>query len=350
MDILENNLSRMSAYCRQSGLKLRPHTKTHKIPEIARQQIDSGAYGITVAKLGEAEVMAAAGLENILIAYPMVGKLKLERLAVLARAHHITVALDSEEALEGISLAASAAGSQVDILVECDLGMRRCGVQLPDDALKLAKRTEQMPGIRFAGILFYPGNIRVPPAEQSAALEHIGAELQAYLSVLAQSGFSCEVVSGGSTPTAYHSHLIPGMTEIRCGTYVFNDRNTLELGACRLDECALQVICTVISTAVPGKAMIDGGSKTFSSDRLLSVSKAGHGWVVENPALKFDSMSEEHGHLDLLQTDYRPQVGDRLSIIPNHVCSCVNLHDTLWYHRRGQVEGCWSVAGRGKVR
>jgi D-serine deaminase-like pyridoxal phosphate-dependent protein len=350
LDTLESNLNRLSNYCRQHGLKLRPHTKTHKIPAIAQMQIQSGAHGITVAKVGEAEVMAQAGLDNILIAYPVLGTPKLDRLVKLAHSHAITVALDSVEALEGISRAAARAGCTLGILVECDLGMHRCGVQSSAEALKLAQATDRQRGVRFAGILFYAGHIWVNPSDQPAVMQEVSGRLQEFLHDMDQHGFRCEVVSGGSTPTAYSSHLVQGMNEIRCGTYVFNDRNTMDLSACQLSDCALKMLVTVVSNAVPGKAMIDGGSKTFSSDRLHSGDKDGFGYIVEHPDIRFEAMSEEHGHLDLSRCSYRPGVGERLSIIPNHVCTCVNMHDTLWFHRQGIVEGSWTVAGRGQVR
>jgi D-serine deaminase-like pyridoxal phosphate-dependent protein len=350
LDVLESNLNRLSAYCKQYNLKLRPHTKTHKIPAIAQMQIRSGAHGITVAKVGEAEVMAAAGLDNILIAYPILGTPKLDRLVELAHSRAITVALDSREALEGLGEAAARAGCTFSVLIECDLGMHRCGVQSSAEALKLAQATNRQQGVRFAGILFYAGHIWRNPFDQPAVMQEVSVRLQEFLHDMDQHGFHCEVVSGGSTPTAYNSHLVHGMNEIRCGTYVFNDRNTVDVGACRLSDCALKMLVTVVSNAVPGKAMIDGGSKTFSSDRLHSGDSDGFGYIVEHPDIRFADMSEEHGHLDLSRSSHRPGVGERLSIVPNHVCTCVNMHDTLWFHRQGIVEGSWTVAGRGQVR
>jgi D-serine deaminase-like pyridoxal phosphate-dependent protein len=350
LDVLDRNLKRLAAYSRDHQLAFRPHTKTHKIPEIARKQIETGACGITVAKVGEAEVMAEAGLDNILIAYPILGKPKLDRLMKLAHSRRITVALDSVEAVDGISSAANQSGCNLGILVECDLGMQRCGLQTVPEILKLARHVSSLPNVVFNGILFYVGQIWVDPASQPGVLEQIGIRVQEILEALQKDGLPCQVVSGGSTPTAFNSHWIKGLTEIRCGTYVFNDRNTLGLGACSLADCALNVLVTVVSNAVSGKAMIDGGSKTFSSDRLLSGGKSGFGLVLEQPAIIFESMSEEHGQLVLSASDYRPHVGERLSILPNHVCACVNLHDEIFYHRSGVVEGSWSVKGRGRLR
>jgi D-serine deaminase-like pyridoxal phosphate-dependent protein len=196
---------------------------------------------------------------------------------------------------------------------------------------------------------FYPGHIWAVPAEQGSAVQAVADKVQAVLDRISEAGLSCEIVSGGSTPAAYNSHLISTLTEIRPGTYVFNDRNTMGVGACELSDCALRVLVTVVSSAVPGRAIIDGGSKTFSGDRWISGDKAGFGLVVERPDVPFESMSEEHGHLDLSSSDFRPKIGERLSVIPNHVCACVNMHDRIWYHRKGVVEGYWQVQGRGKV-
>jgi D-serine deaminase-like pyridoxal phosphate-dependent protein len=349
LDILEANLSRLADYTRRHNLHLRPHTKTHKIPAIARMQIESGAHGITVAKSGEAEVMAAAGLDNILLAYPVLGAQKLARLAALARKKRIVIAIDSVVTAEAISQAAHSGGSRIDVLVELDVGMRRCGVASPEEAVRLAQVVDKLPSVRFAGVNLFPGHIWSLPADQAAALSEVSAKLTAVLDRLAESGFQCEVVSGGTTPTALQSHLVTRLTEIRSGTYVFNDRNTIGVGACSLSDCALRVIVTVVSNAVSGRAIIDGGSKTFSSDRWLAGSKEGFGHVAEYPQIAFEGMSEEHGHLNLSGSDHQPKVGERLSIVPNHVCPCVNLHDRIWYHRKGLVEGFWEVEGRGRV-
>ena len=349
LDILADNINRLSQYAKQHNLKVRPHTKTHKIPAIARMQIESGCHGITVAKSGEAAVMAAGGLDNILVAYPVFGTEKADRLAALAREKKITVAVDSPVTVNALSEAARKAGSTIHLLVEIDVGMRRCGVGSPAAVLALAQHIAKQPNVHFAGITFYPGQIWNPPPGQTEPLHHVADLVAATLQQLSSEGFSCEIVSGGSTPTAFNSHLVPLLTEIRPGTYVFNDRNTVGVGACSLDQCALRVMVTVVSTAVPGRAIVDGGSKTFSSDRWLSGAKEGFGHVVEDPGTLFVSTSEEHGHLDISASARKFEIGDTVSIIPNHVCACVNMHDRIWYHRNGAVEGYWSVEGRGKV-
>jgi D-serine deaminase-like pyridoxal phosphate-dependent protein len=349
LDVLNSNLNRLGAYAKQHGLKLRPHTKTHKIPAIARMQIDSGSHGITVAKSGEAVVMAAGGLDNILVAYPVFGREKWERLAALARDKKISIAVDSTVTARAISNAAQKAGSTIHLLAEIDVGMRRCGVSSPEEAAVLAAEVQKLPNVHFAGITFYPGHIWHQPEHQAAALAALGERVGVVLNRLSSMGVACETISGGSTPTAYSSHLVPHINEIRPGTYVFNDRNTLGLGACDLADCALRVIVTVVSTAVPGRAIIDGGSKTFASDRWASGDGKGFGYIVEDPSTQFESMSEEHGHLDISNAGRSYKIGDNLTVIPNHVCACVNMHDRIWYHRNGIVEGCWQVEGRGKI-
>ena len=349
LDIMERNLRSLSDYCRKHGLKLRPHTKTHKIPAIAKMQLASGCSGITVAKVGEAEVMASAGLEDILIAYPVVGPSKCERLAKLAQQRTITVSLDSIEVARGIAEAATRVGSTVNILVEFDVGMRRCGVQTVEAWLSVAQAVDKLSGLRLSGLMFYPGHIWDALPEQGPALDSISRVIEEIRTQSTQSGLNCEVVSGGSTPTAYNSHLVRRLTEVRPGTYVFYDMNETKAGYSQLADCALRVQVTVVSKAVQGRAMVDGGSKTFSGDRLISGDKQGFGFVTEHPATQFTSMSEEHGHLDLGPAD-RVKVGDRLSIIPNHVCACVNMHNQIYYHRKGVVEGSWTVEGRGKIQ
>ena len=350
LDILERNINRLADYGREHHIRIRPHTKTHKIPAIARMQIEAGASGITVAKPGEAEVMANAGLDDILVAYPVFGQEKWAKLARIAKDHTLTVGLDAEETAQGLSAAAAAAGSRIGVLVEFDAGMHRCGVCTSAEVVRLAQTVDRLPGLHFRGVMFYPGHIWDTPGEQETALGQVSQQLEEVVAELQKNGLHCEVVSGGSTPTALNSHSIKGVTEIRPGTYVFNDRNTVGVGACTLDDCALQVVATVVSTAVPGRAMIDGGSKTFSSDRWKSGGGSTLGHIQGHPEIEFTGMSEEHGHLDLHEAAGKIHVGDKLWIVPNHVCACVNMHDVMYFHRNGTVEGCWPIAGRGKVR
>jgi len=350
LDIVEGNLQRMAGYCHQHGLGLRPHTKTHKTPEVGRMQMEHGAVGLTVAKVGEAEVMAAAGLDNILIAYPIWGEEKLRRIASLAREHTILLSLDNEATAEGLSRAASAAGATVGVLVEFDVGMRRCGVEPGPDALELARKIEKMPGLNFRGLMTFPGNIWGSEADREKGAKQVAELVDQTLEPFRKAAMDVAIVSAGSTPSAFLSHKIPGVTEIRPGTYVYNDLNTYYQGACRLEDCAARVVSTVVSTAVPGRAMIDAGSKSLSSDALGSGPAKGHGYVVEAPDAPVIKLNEEHGHLDITNSTHKFYVGEVVSVIPNHVCTCVNMHDEVFLVRKGQVEGTWKVAARGKVR
>lgn len=350
LDVMDRNLARMAAYCREQQLLLRPHTKSHKIPELAQRQIASGARGITVAKLGEAEVMLNAGINDILIAYPIVGEEKTAHLARIAERAKIAVALDSADAARGISAAATKQGSAIGVLVEMDVGFHRCGLGNEDDVLALARVIDELPGIEFKGLMFFPGHFTVPPAQRAVLREQVNDFLDRMIAAFERAQLPLAIVSGGSTPTAYESSLFHGVNEVRPGMYIFNDRTTAGIEACSPNDCALSVAVTVVSTAVPGHAIVDGGSKTFSSDRYQADDNVGFGLVKEDHAAVVEKLSEEHGHLNVARSERRYRVGDRLSIVPNHVCTTLNLHDEVYGVRGEQVETSWRVAGRGKVR
>jgi D-serine deaminase-like pyridoxal phosphate-dependent protein len=350
LDIMDRNLARVAGYCRDHQLRLRPHTKTHKIPELAKRQIASGATGITVAKIGEAEVMLAAGIKDILIAYPIVGPTKTARVARLAEQASITVSLDSEEVARGLSEAAAREGAMIRVLIEMDVGFERCGFSDEADLLALGRKIAELPGLEFRGLMFFPGQFGVAPEERAAMRIQVNDFLKRTLQAFSDAGLPVTIVSGGSTPTAYEGGYFHGVNEVRPGTYIFNDRNTVAVSACSLDDCALSVIVTVVSTAVSGHAVVDGGSKTFSYDRFQGGDGSGFGIVKEDPAAAVERFSEEHGHLNIQHSERRYRVGDRLSIIPNHVCTTVNMHDEIYGVRGERVEEVWRVEGRGKLR
>ena len=350
LDVMDRNLSRMADYCRKHQLLLRPHTKTHKIPELAKRQIASGATGITVAKIGEAEVMLEAGITDILIAYPIVGAAKAQRLATIAGRAKITVSLDSEEAALGISEAASRHGTSVGILIELNVGFDRCGVSNEVEVVRLAKKVTSLPGLEFKGLMFFPGHFGVLPEQRSHLRAQVNEFLDRVFGACAREQLPLSIVSGGSTPAAFESDFFHGVNEVRPGTYIFNDRNTVGVSAASLNDCALSVLVTVVSTGVPGRAVIDGGSKTFSSDRYQAEDGNGFGLVKEDHAAQIERLSEEHGHLNITRSDRRYKVGDRLSVIPNHVCTTVNMHDEIYGVRGEQVEVTWRVEGRGKLK
>ena len=350
LDVMDRNLSRMAAYCRKHNLLLRPHTKSHKIPELAKLQLASGASGITVAKLGEAEVMLEAGITDVLIAYPIVGEEKAQRLASFAEGAEITVALDSEAAAFAISEAVSKRGAKVGILVELDVGFNRCGVANEAEALTLARKIDSLPGLDLKGVMFFPGHFTVPPEKRTELRVGVNDLLDRVQETFLRDGLPLATISGGSTPTAYESDLFHGVNEVRPGMYIFNDKTTVGISAAELSDCALSVLVTVVSTSVSGRAIVDGGSKTFSSDRYQAEDLVGFGLVKEDHAAVVEKLSEEHGHLNVQKSERRYRVGERLSIIPNHVCTTVNLHDQIYGVRNERVEAVWNVAGRGKVR
>lgn len=323
------NVDRMAAYARSHGLKLRPHTKTHKSLRMAHLQLQAGAVGLAVAKTGEADVMLEA-CRDVLVAYPAADAHRSKRLAELAREATVRVAVDSKDAADALCRAARDVGSQIGVLVDVDVGYHRTGVQSPLDALCLAQYVARSPGLRFDGLFFYPGHICAQPVQQAQDLRRIDGLLAETTDSLLRAGLETPIVSGGSTPTAYQSHLIPVQTEIRPGTYIYNDMNTVRAGHCALDDCAARVVCTVVSTAVPGKAVFDAGSKTLTSDRNMIDPESGHGYVVEYPQAVVSRLTEEHGELDIARCERSPRVGERITIIPNHICPCINLADIVF--------------------
>lgn len=343
LDIMERNLARVADYARQHGLRLRPHTKTHKIPALGRRQLDLGAAGLTVAKTTEAEVMLAAEPADLLVAYPVFGEAKLARLREIAARTQLSVALDSAEA----ALALSAAGVAARVLVEVDLGLGRTGVA-PADVPALAELVRSLPHLEWDGIAFYPGHIKGLTGEDEEKAARLRQDLQSVIHALESRGLAPRIVSGGSTPLLFHSHTFPGLNEIRPGTYIFNDLNTAAMGACGFEDCAATIITTVVSRR-PGHMIIDGGSKTFSSDRLAT-GGPGFGQIQGMPGAVFHKMNEEHGYLDIRECENAPAVGERVHVLPNHICVAVNLHEQIYGVRRGEVEQVWTVAGRGKLR
>jgi D-serine deaminase-like pyridoxal phosphate-dependent protein len=344
---MERNLQRAADYTGQHGLALRPHVKTHKSPLIAAEQLRLGAVGLTCATPFEAEVMSRVG-DDLLVAYPPVGTSRAMRTARLAERAKVTVALDSERAIVDIAAAAREVGVVVGVYVELDLGMHRVGVSDASGAVTLARRVIAEPSLDYRGIAFYPGHVREAVADQDAALRALSDSLGVALAELKGAGVAPPVVSGGSTPTLWRSHEIAGVTEIRPGTYVFNDRTTAAVGACERDDCAFTVLATVISTAGPGQAVIDAGTKALGREPMRGVEGEGFGALLDRPEVVVARMSEEHGILDLARTDWRPRVGDRVRVVPNHVCIVVHLNDLVYGVRGATVERSWRVEARGR--
>lgn len=346
LDRLTVNLDRMAAYTALHGLRLRPHVKTHKSTRVAAEQLRLGAVGLTCATLREAEVMGEV-CDDIIVAYPPVGAARLERLMRLPPEVSVGVAVDDGDALSALSVAARLAGRHFEVYVEADVGMHRVGVQSPADAVKLAQQITESPSLDYAGLFFYPGQVREHVSEQDAKLRDLSRTLESYLDALHAAGVAPRIVSGGSTPAAWRMHELPGVNEVRPGTYVYNDRTTAQIGACHWDDCALTVLATVVSTAVPGQAVIDAGTKALGREPLRA-SGDGFGAVLDHPEVVVSRMSEEHGILDLSQSSWRPRLGDRVRIVPNHVCIVVHLFDEVVGIRRGVVETAWPVAARSR--
>lgn len=347
LDRLARNLDRAAEYATAHQLALRPHIKTHKSPRIASEQLKRGAVGVTCATPFEAEVMSGV-CDDILVAYPPVGT-RAARLAALPETTKLTVALDSVRAIDEIAAAARNADRPIGVYVELDLGMHRVGTPRVDDAIALARAVCDRPPLEFEGIAFYPGHVREPVDQQGHKLEDLSASLRGAIEAFDRAGLRPNVVSGGSTPTLWHTHEIAGVTELRPGTYVYNDRTTAAIGACAWDDCALTVLATVVSNAVPGQAVIDAGTKALGREPMRGTDTAdGFGCVLGHAEVVVKSMSEEHGILDLSSTNWKPAVGERVRVIPNHVCIVVHLNDVIAGVRGDMVETSWPVAARGR--
>lgn len=337
LDIVEHNLKKMQAYCDSHGLNLRPHIKTHKIPAFAQRQVELGAKGITCQKLGEAEVMIDAGLDDVLISYPLVGAAKRDRLAALSRRARLRVAVDSSLAVETVAAAARVSNVPIGILVEFDSGNRRTGVVSVDEALALAIQVEKS-GLRFDGLMTYPST--------EATAEFVAEARDRF----AKAGLAIAMVSGGGTPNAWQAHRIAGLTEVRVGTYIYHDRATVAVGAADLDECALHLHATVISRPTADRAVIDAGSKSLSSDRVDPAAGTGYGLIRGYEDAVIERLNEEHGVIDISRCSRKPQVGERVQILPNHVCVVSNLHDEVALSRGGLLVDTRRVEARGKTR
>lgn len=334
IDRVEANIARLQAYLDEHNIANRPHVKTHKIPAIAKMQMDAGAIGITCQKVSEAEVFANTGFEDIFLPYNIIGESKLKRLMALAARINIRITADSAFTARGLSNAAMLADLPLTVLVECDTGAGRCGVQSPQEAAELARLIASLPNLSFGGLMTYPSN------------EHLDPFVRETRSLLKEDHLPIERVSGGGTPTMWEAHTHAELTEHRAGIYVYGDRLTLRSGAVTLDTCALRIVTTVVSRPTRERGILDAGSKTLSTD-LHGLD--GYGYICEYPEAKIYALTEEHGHVDFSACRRKPEIGERLTVIPNHCCVVTNLFDEFIGVRNDQVEVTWQIEARGTV-
>ncbi|MGQ9609877.1 MAG: alanine racemase [bacterium] len=353
LDIMEKNINDMASFAKNIGVQLRPHIKTHKVPEIADLQLSAGASGITCAKLGEAEVMLdAIAVDNIFIANQLVGENKIQRLFKLLRnilINHLSVAVDSIDVARPISDMAVQKRTKVPVLIKIDVGLKRTGVPYGEPTVRLAKQLDKMPGLELVGIYTHEGHVygsKNPEQLKEISLES-GRMMVETADMLRKSGFNIQIVSVGSTPSAKITCTVPGITEIRPGTYVFNDYYQIRLGVAEEKDCAFSVLSTVISTPERGRAVIDAGTKSITSEKCSDFGV--YGLIKNMPHVKLVRAYEEHGVLEIDTSKGSLKVGDKVEIIPNHVCPAVNLFDELIGIRKDLVETTWKVSARGKL-
>lgn len=338
LDVVERNIARAQQRCNDAGVANRPHIKTHKSPRLAKMQIDAGAQGITCQKLGEAEVMAEAGITDIIIATNLLGAARSGRLTALQKRLPLKVCADNPVTLEAYALAATEADRPIDVLIECDTGQKRAGVETPEEALALASKINNNPMLNFAGWLFYPPLDGWP--QTSLFFEKVSEGL-------AELGMHAEIVSTGGSPNFLHIGELEGATEHRAGTCIFNDLMQIEAEVATLEDCAFQVYTSVVSRAGLERGILDAGSKTLTSDGGGGLD--GYGRVLEHPKARIHKFAEEHGFLDLTRCNDKPEVGDIVRVVPNHVCVAVNMVDQLVAVRDNKIVEVIPVEARGKL-
>ena len=352
IDILRFNIDDMAAFAAANGIRLRPHAKTHKMPQIGKMQLEAGAIGLTVAKLGEAEVFVDAGCRDILVAYPLVGASKHRRLVELCERAQITTVVDHVDIAEALSQSMSANGIQLPVMVEVDTGLRRCGVLPGAPARELALRIARMPGLRFVGLLTHEGHAQLAggPDQVRATGLAAGEMMVETAELIRAAGLETPIISVGSTVAAKLTATVAGVTETRPGTYVFYDRSEVLHQIVTPDRCAARVLATVATRPTAERIILDSGAKALTSDRTgVSPPVAGHGYVVGHPDWQINSLSEEHGSTSV-PADDPARIGDRVEIIPNHICPVINLFDTIHVTQGDRVIDQWAVAARGKTQ
>lgn len=332
LDRMGRNILAMQKRCDDLGIQFRPHIKTHKIPDIARRQVEAGASGIACQKVSEAEVFAAASFDDIQIPYNIIGKRKTQRLAALAKRIKVTVTVDSRAAVDGIAAAAQEAGATVNMMVELVALNHRTGTT-PEKAVELAQHIRATDNLHFVGVMIYPSDAAIRP------------RLQKTLSLLEAASIEVETVSGGGSGAILEAHLLPELTEMRVGTYVFWDWGSVANGLTTFDSCAMRIRATVVSANEPSRIILDSGSKTVNSETVNGL----FGYIVEYPDARFYKVNEEHGYLDCSDCAAIPKVGDIVHIIPVHTCIVTNLHNRIYGVQGDAIKQSWDVAARGLV-
>ena len=337
LDVVEQNIKRAQTLCDDAGVANRPHIKTHKSPLLANMQIEAGAKGITCQKLGEAEVMAASGITDIVLATNLLGAARSGKLAALLKQMPLKACADNPVTLAAYSQAASDAGRALDVMIECDTGQQRAGVETPGEALAMAKIIKDDAMLNFAGLLFYP------PLDAWPQTQKFFDELSAGL---AEAGLKADIVSTGGTPNFANIGKLKGATEHRAGTCIFNDRMMIATGFAQLEDCAYRVYTSVVSRAGENRGILDAGSKTLTAD---TGGFDDFGLILEHPAARIHKFAEEHGFLDLGSCNHKPAVGDIVRVVPNHVCVSVNMMEQLVAVRGDEIVDVIPVAARGRL-
>lgn len=346
LERMERNIERWQRLADGAGLRFRVHVKTHKVPAIAHRQLAAGACGIVCAKVSEAEVFVDAGCDDVVVAYPVFGAEKWRRLAALAERAHIGVNVDSLAALAGISAAAGAVGASIDVYVDVDTGMHRGGVAYDalDDLSQLCAGVDRLDGVELAGITTHRQLAYADAGERTGdeAGRDEATRLVDVAEQLRRRGHAIREVAAGGSISGRGVAAADGVTELRAGTYVFNDLMQLAAGSAAEDDLALTVLCTVVSTRQPGGATVDGGTKTFTSERGAD----GFARALDREIV-LDRLSEEHG-MAVVAPGATVTLGEKIRFVPTHACTAVNLSDELVGVRGDVVETVWPILARGR--
>ena len=342
--VVLNNLQKVQRYFDALNLSFRPHIKTHKIPALAKQQLALGAIGINCQKISEAEPFVEAGIRDILLTYNIIGLEKIARLHALWQKCDLKVTIDSTACVQGLSDYFAKNNGTLKVLIECDTGGGRCGVQSPQEALALAQFAQSCAGIEVYGLMTYPA-----PHQEQYVHDFFSQAKQ----LIEQAGISLNMITTGGTPSLYHGVIYTQqestiITEYRAGTYIYGDRSLVTAGTYTLADCALTVQCTVVSVPCENRCIIDAGSKALSSDLL---NQTDFGYVQQFPEARITALSEEHGTLDISACPQKPQIGDVINVIPNHCCVVSNLFDQVYFYeaKTGLIHQTHHVKARGCV-